>query len=220
MKSSWEYTKQHSLYHFDKTVMDPRWDNTIGLGKFMGNWSQELAESIANAKPSTWETRGYKAEDTASPDIEAEEYDLIQAGADPKLIIARFEWQLAPVFQKMCDLFALEDAYNRLHVQYTGEVFNLHIDKLQKWCPEDPSKVMRVVIHLNDWEPGQFYSYGNHVHTHWRAGDIHTFDWINVPHSTANAGLLPRATLQTTGKITEQTQAFLAELKKTSAYQI
>jgi len=220
MKSSWEHTKAQSLYHFDKSIIDPRWDTAIGLGKFTGDWSAELAESVKNAKPSNWETRGYKAEDIPSPDIEAEEYDLMMAGADPKMTIARFEWDLAPVFQKMCDLFALDDTYNRLHVQYTGEVFNIHIDKLQKWCPQDPTQVLRVIIHLSDWEPGQFYSYGNYVHTGWKAGDIHTFDWINVPHSTANASLLPRSTLQTSGKMTEQTHKFLAELRSVAAYQL
>ena len=220
MKSSWEYTKSYSQYHFDKNTFDPRWDTAIGLGKFTGDWSAELTESIKNARPVNWETRGYKAEDIPSPDIEAEEYDLANAGADPKMTIARFEWKLAPVFQKMCDLFALEDPYNRLHVQYTGEVFNLHIDKLQKWDPDNPRNVLRVIIHLNDWEPGQFYAYGNYTHTHWKAGDIHTFDHINVPHATANAGLLPRATLQTTGKMTADTHRFLEMLRSVKSVDV
>jgi hypothetical protein len=43
----------------------------------------------------------------------------------------------------------------------------------------------------------------------WAAGEVTTFDWLNVPHCTANAGLSPRVTLQITGIRTEQTEDFL-----------
>jgi hypothetical protein len=43
---------------------------------------------------------------------------------------------------------------------------------------------------------------------------VTTFDWQNVPHSTANAGFHPRVTLQITGIITDKTKQFLKELKK------
>ena len=220
MISSWEETKKNSIYHFDKNVIDARWDGAVGLGRFSGSWQEELDAARQAARPVNWETRGYKGENVPSPDIEAEEYDLAKVGADPKMIVGRFQWELAPIFQKMCDLFALEDPYNRLHVQFTGEVFNMHIDKLQKWDQENPHNVMRVIIHLNDWEPGQFYQYGNVCQTNWRAGDIVTFDHLNVPHGTANASYLPRATLQTTGKKTKQTLDFLSNLRQVYEYKI
>jgi hypothetical protein len=91
-------------------------------------------------------------------------------------------------------------------------VWNLHIDKLQKWCPEDPSKIGRYFVQLTDWQPGQFWEYGNYHWNQWRAGDVSTFDWANMPHSTANAGHYPRVTFQLTGVITEKTKAFLATL--------
>jgi hypothetical protein len=102
---------------------------------------------------------------------------------------------------------------NRIHVQRPGEVWNLHIDKLQKWCPEDPGRIMRVMIQLTDWQPGQFWAYGNYHYKQWRAGDVTTFDWANVPHSTANAGHYPRVTFQITGVRTDTTDKFLEELK-------
>jgi hypothetical protein len=101
----------------------------------------------------------------------------------------------------------------RIHVQQPGEVWNLHIDKLQKWCPEDPSQVLRVFVQLTDWQPGQFWEYGNYHWNQWRAGDVTTFDWPNMPHSTANAGYHPRATLQLTGVITPKTREFLHTLR-------
>ena len=102
----------------------------------------------------------------------------------------------------------------RIHVQKPGQLWHRHIDKLYKWFPEDPGQVGRYFIQLTDWQPGQFWEYGNHHWTHWQAGDVSTFDWQNMPHSTANAGFHPRVTLQLTGIITDKTREFLAELSK------
>jgi hypothetical protein len=222
MNSSWDSTKENSAYHFDPTCRDSRWDTVIGLGRFAGNWKQEVDDVIAQAKPATWETRGYKGEGYQVPrsDLAAEEYDLERVGVDPKIVITHLHWNLAPIFQKMSDLFALDDAMNRIHVQKPGEVWHLHIDKLQKWCPDNPERVLRVFIQLTDWQPGQFWEYGTYHWNQWRAGDISTFDWPNVPHSTANAGHHPRVTLQVTGVRTEQTDSFLQDLKNSTQWAI
>ena len=98
---------------------------------------------------------------------------------------------------------------NRIHVQLTGELWNLHIDKLYKWAPENPDSVMRIMIQLTDWKPGQFWEYGNYHYNQWKAGDVTTFDWQNMPHSTANAGYHPRVTFQLTGIKTAKTQEML-----------
>ena len=55
--SSWEFAKKTSQYHFDTTVLDSRWDQLQGLGRFEGDWSQELAEVLETAEPTTWRTR-------------------------------------------------------------------------------------------------------------------------------------------------------------------
>ena len=114
----------------------------------------------------------------------------------------------------------MENSKMRLHVQQPGQVWNLHLDKLEKWHPEDPSKVMRVMIALNDWEPGHFFSYGNYMHSGWHAGDVTTFDWRNLPHATANAGHAPRVTLQLTGVVTDRTRDFLRILRSKSPFSI
>ena len=98
---------------------------------------------------------------------------------------------------------------SRIHVQLPGELWNLHIDKLYKWAPENPDSIMRIFIQLTDWQPGQFWEYGNYHWNQWRAGDISTFDWQNIPHCTANAGYQPRVTFQLTGIKTEKTQEML-----------
>jgi hypothetical protein len=215
MKSSWDNTKSQSQYHFDTTIIDPRYDGVINLGHINPTWKQDLPDIIGKSKPATWATRGYKGEGIEIPpaDLKAEQHDIERVGADPDMTITHLNWTIPDSLQDISDLFGLDDCMNRLHVQMPGEVWNLHIDKLQKWCPEDPSRIMRIMIQLTDWQPGQFWEYGNYHYNQWRAGDVTTFDWANVPHSTANAGHHPRVTFQLTGVKTAATDKFLKELQ-------
>lgn len=215
MKSSWEYTRAKSNYHFDTTKRDRKRDVITTLGHVEPTWLNDLPAIIEHAKPATWATRGYKGEGIPPPreDLAAEEYDLVQAGVDPNTTITHLNWVMPESLKKLSEQFALEDCMERIHIQRPGEVWNLHIDKLSKWSPDDPSRVMRVFIQLTDWQPGQFWEFGNYHWRRWSAGDIVTFDWANMPHSTANAGHNPRATLQLTGVVTKQTKKFLEKLK-------
>lgn len=215
MKSSWDETKAKSKYHFDTDVIDPRWDAAIKLGSVDVTWTNDINDIIKYSRPATWANRGYKGEGVEVPpkDLEAEEYDIERAGADPKMIITHLNWKIPDSLQKLSDSFALEDCMNRIHVQMPGEVWNLHIDKLQKWNPDNPDSVARIFIQLTDWQPGQFWEFGNYHWNHWKAGDVITFDWQNLPHSTANAGHHPRLTFQITGVMTDKTKEYLATLR-------
>jgi len=214
MKSNWEISRARSTYHFDPTKIDQPRDMVTYLGHVTPTWTADLPDVIATAKPATWATRGYKGEGKEAPpeELEREEYDLTANGMSPDLPITHLNWRLPESLQRLSDAFALADCMNRIHVQQPGEVWNLHIDKLSKWDPEHPEQVMRIMIQLTDWQPGQFWSYGNYNYSQWRAGDVTTFDWANIPHSTANAGFDPRVTLQITGVRTAATMDYLAQL--------
>ena len=219
-KSSWDKLVEKSAYHFDVDRMDPRWDTVVHLGNVdVSNLTSDIEEIITRSKPANWETRGFKGSgiDVPKPELEDEEYDLERLGIDPKVTITNLDWTLSPNLQKIADSFALVDSMARIHVQMPGQLFHLHIDKLYKWFPSHPELLGRYFVQLTDWQPGQFWEYGNYHHRGWKAGEVHTFDWRNVPHCTANAGKHPRVTLQLTGIITDQTQKFLTELKKTIA---
>lgn len=222
MRSNWEESKAKSKYHFDNFKNDPQVDKVSKMGRIISDWSSEVAEIVKNAKPATWETRGYKGEGVLPPreDLEAEHYDLEKAGYGKDYTITHLNWTIPEKLKKVSDLFSLDDCMERIHVQMPGEVWNLHIDKLSKWAPEEPWKVMRVMIALNDWEQGHFWSYGNYTHSQWRAGDVTTFDWQNLPHCTANAGHNPRVTYQLTGVITPKTLEFINRLKRFDTYQL
>ena len=170
--SNWEQGKSRSNYHFNKWNKD---NNCVEhLGNFHGDWQQELEEVIDDCKPLTWANRRYG---TGRPDgdAEAEEFDLLKAGADPKITLYRGlkNFTKCPSLQKMTDFFALRPV-------------------------------------LQDWEPGQFLMYGNQQFDRWRAGDVHKFDWQNLPHATANASNLPRPMLVITGVKTHTTREILS----------
>ena len=214
-KSSWDFTKSRSTYHFDSTVKDAPESVLTHLGHIEPTWQADIADIVKHSTPATWETRGYKGEGVLPPreDLLAEEYDISRVGADPKMIITHLNWQIPDSLKAITAAFGLDDCMERIHVQLPGEVWNLHMDKLQKWSPEDPARVGRYFVQLTDWQPGQFWEYGNYHWNQWSAGDVSTFDWANMPHSTANAGHYPRVTFQLTGVITDQTRRFLASLQ-------
>lgn len=216
--SSWDYTRSHSNYHFDPARQDLRDDVITFLGRVdPGIWQHHLDDIIRGSRPATWANRGYKGEgvEVPSQDLAAEERDISRVGGNPKQIITHLNWQIPTGLQTLSDEFAMADTMNRIHVQMPGELWHRHIDKLQKWSPDAPEKVLRVMIQLTDWQPGQFWEFGNYHWTHWRAGDVVTFDWANMPHATANAGHDPRVTFQITGVMTDQTKEFLQALRST-----
>lgn len=214
MKSNWETLKAQSDYHFNPGIKDNPMDCFTHLGHVTPVWESDLADIISNAKPATWATRGYKGEGIEAPPDEliAEEYDLTSNGMSKDLAITHLNWRIPESLQKLSDSFGLDKCMNRIHVQMPGEVWNLHIDKLYKWAPDKPESIMRIFVQLTDWRPGQFWEYGNYHWNQWRAGDISTFDWVNMPHCTANAGYDPRVTFQLTGIRTKQTDQYLATL--------
>ena len=210
IESNWELTKKRSQYHFDNSIMDPRWDTVQHLGNIKADWATELQTAIDNAKPVTWRTRGKENDPLTRPDqdYDREEYDLERIGMGKDYIVTDLSYELPQLFQNIADQFALEKSMARIHVQHPGQVWNLHLDKLEKWMPADPSQVVRYFVQLTDWQQ-HFWSYGNYAWTGWQAGDVSTFDWINVPHATANAGHVPRATLQVTGVKTRVTEQYI-----------
>jgi hypothetical protein len=216
MKSNWEISKQKSNYHFDSKRHDHPESVMTYLGHIEPTWLADLTDIVANARPATWATRGYKGEGIEAPpeELAKEEYDLTANGMPVDLPITHLNWRIPESLQRISDAFALADCMDRIHVQRPGEVWNLHLDKLYKWDPEHPEQVMRIMIQLTDWQPGQFWAYGNYNYSQWRAGDVTTFDWANIPHCTANAGFDSRVTLQLTGIRTAATMDYLAAMPR------
>jgi hypothetical protein len=220
MVSNWEISKQKSKYHFDNFKNDPQVDKVEKLGHIIADFKPEVAEIIKNAKPATWRTRGQAGKSRPEEELASEDYDLERFGYGKDYQITHLNWDIPEKLKKISNLFGLEDCMDRIHVQMPGEVWNLHLDKLEKWAPDAPYTVMRIQLALTDWEQGHFWSYGNHLHQQWHAGDVTTFDWQNLPHSTANAGHNPRVTFQMTGVVTPTTMEFINRLKRFGSHQL
>lgn len=171
------------------------------------------------AQPQTWRTRG-KGDDRPTTEYDQEDYDLEQFGYGKDYVVSDLTWEVPETFNQLLAWFDMDNAKMRLHVQRPGQMWNLHLDKLEKWNPVDPSRVMRVMIALNDYEPGHFLAMATIFTPGGVAGDVHTFDWQNIPHSTANAGHSPRITLQMTGIVTDKTKDFIRILRSTSPYRL
>ena len=223
--SSWDWTVSHSEYHFDTSVVEQHGDWYNVLGCFKGDWKADTDAIIKAAMPITWATRKYyKDNHDPSPMLTQEESDIRDVGVDPsKLMLTNMLEDLDsyPTLKKMCDHFGVTGNYKyRIHVQLTGQMFNTHIDKLWHLSYDDPEQVVRISIMLDDWKPGQFYSYGNHVYTGWKAGEAHMFDWANVPHSTANASMYARPLLQVTGLKTQKTRDIIANASHDTVFKL
>lgn len=210
--SNWDIQRSKSEYHFDTTLMDDRYDTVNHHGKFIGDWQSEIDLVLTTAEPRTWRNRSKTGEPNRL--VLAEEYDLEAIGADKDMIFANLDYNLSDKFTRMCDIIGLDRREDRVHVQWPGQVIVKHIDKLEKINPDDPGKVMRFMIMLTDWDQGHFIQFGNYNYFGWRRGDITSFDWKNVPHSTANAGHTPRVSILSTGIVTEKTINFLNSVDK------
>ena len=187
--SNWERGVEQSNFHFewDRTEMaghDYKWIST-----YVGGWQAQLEQIKKEAKPKTWATRG-KQYHPDHPDLEAEQNDLVNAGMNPDQVIFRKVFEFEGIWKSMIDKLGLEDSKQAFHIQYPGELLNLHIDK-QYEMNDDPGKVARFFIFLEDWKPGHFLQMGTSM-VKWRKGDLLWFDWPNMPHASANAGWEPR----------------------------
>ena len=229
--SSWDWTVAHSEYHFNNTIQDQPGDWFDVIGRFEGDWKDERDRLVQATHPVNWSTRKHFAQKKKDPEmLSQEEYDIAQSGGDPKGLMLTNKnsfsnWSDYPTLYKMMDYFKLtSDGVSlvkwQAHIQMTGQMFNMHIDKLWDRCPDDPERIVRITIMLDDWQPGHFYMYGNCIYDKWQAGEVHVFDWSNVPHCTANASSSPRAVLQMTGLKTERTQQILDNANKLNVFKI
>lgn len=228
--SAWEFGKSRSSYHFRTDITDPRWDTVIGLGKFEGDWSEEVRVAEQEAQKVTLETRrnSWKKDKVGTrskhPKVKlsnAEKNDIDVTGGDYQKTIMRVHHELGPTFKKMINMIGLEDHESRIHVQFPTESFIGHIDRFDLNYPGVPQdNLIRIGIMLKDWQQGQFFQFGNFPYQQWRAGDIHTFEYLHVPHYTANSGHSARVTLFTTGIITDKTREFIALSKKSKSIKI
>ncbi len=104
-QSNWAITQQRSQYHFDTTIMDPRWDTVQHLGHIEPTWAEELSNAITASAPVTWRTRGRESDPLkrATEEYDQEDYDLEQQGYGKDHVVTNLNYNLDPVFQQIAD---------------------------------------------------------------------------------------------------------------------
>jgi hypothetical protein len=227
-QSSWEYSKTLSNYHFDKWKEESEGEWFHKLGRYVGDWKYALPMIVDKSKELDWEDitksgkrPGFKG--GVSPMISQEEYDREIRGLKnteyTNVVLEEYLDQF-PEIKKMVDHWCLEKVTYRCHVQWPGQTFAVHVDKLWHRNPVDPARIVRIIVCLDDYEPGQVIIYGNHAYTQWHAGDVHIFDTLNVPHGTFNISTKPRPNLTITGLRTPETDKKLSLANINSRYEV
>lgn len=219
--SRWEFTKNQSRWHFDKRRKpEIGKDSYLPVCRFDADFTEAITQCLPRTKPSTWGSRNPNIDRIYSAN--AEEQDLIRAGADPKApVFERAAAEDIELFQKIRDHLGLEEATIKFHNQTTGQMLHLHVDNFAG-RPErensfkvtemdlNPDIMRRFAVMLSDWEMGQAWMFGNNMYWGWEAGTCITWDWRDMPHATVNAGWHPRPLLQITGRQTQRTKDIIA----------
>ena len=124
-----------------------------------------------------------------------------------------------PVLYKMAMEVGLDDPQILALCYRPGESALIHTDQHPGWDTYDPRRkgnnmqpknndMQRVIIQLQDRQPGSFMQMDNEVYTNWRAGDVSIFD-ERYFHSYGNASNHDRWILRVTGKVTDKFKEFL-----------
>jgi hypothetical protein len=213
----WNCEVGKSVYHFDKNIQDKPGDYFNIMGRFEGDWSKEIRiietplDQFIEDKSNNDEIK-FKCILASKGELHAKSksYECFNIFDE---IESKF-----PKLNAIANYFHLDQMsggmpVKRLLLQSSGQMYNLHIDQLWEQS-ERPKDIVRITVMLEDWCPGQFFMYGNCIYQDWKAGEIHIFDWANVPHVTANASNKMRPNLQLTGLATNKTRELLAAMNK------
>lgn len=121
--------------------------------------------------------------------------------------------------QKVVDVLPFKKTRSLVHIQKPGQMHMLHMDANYGggfWDylgDEKDAKLVRVMIMLDDWAPGQVILFGCHHYTKWKRGDVVYFRWQDIPHGTANFGHTHRPLVIVTAETTPEFDALFDEFK-------
>lgn len=228
--SNWDYIKSNfSNYHFDKWKFDEEgdWYDILGRFELVPNIEEILKKLEEESMKVGWNDLTTKAVHPGfpggqSPLYDQEEYDRKASGIQGEFtqIVPEASMFEISEIQSMATYWKLKRLRTRVHIQMPGQSFIQHIDKLWHRNPADPTKIIRIMVALRDYEPGQLITYGNAVYTRWRAGEVTTFDTLNVPHASVNLSKQPRPFLIITGIRTPETDEILLKSNKETIHRV
>lgn len=192
-----------SNWHFDTAQQDQINEWFYSAGKVPVTWKDDLTKIKNSVVSMDWSA------------LRESEKDLLRYnGGNPDQILTMINDKLSSYdsIQSTIQLLGLENSKSRIHIQMPGQAFNWHFDTLDQIYPSvDPTRLIRMTVMLEDWIPGQYYIYGTYTYQNWKAGDVNWFKWMDLPHGTANASLVPRCSLIVTGIKTDITEQLIKQ---------
>jgi len=196
--SRWDYLKQFSTWHHDESIPPKKGiDGLTYIGNFADDFNDAIAECKKEAKLHDWSER--------------HSFDFERAGHHP-IPSAYYQVkgkQTIPVFAKIVYALGMINSRATFHLQKPGQMMAEHHDNIMgrsdNGLDPHPEETRRFVIMLDDWHRGQVFHVGNDSLTRWKKGDCITWEWKDMPHSTANSGWSDRPMLIVTGDVTDKT---------------
>lgn len=199
----YEYQESFSNYHFDKWSNDSLKDLVDLSLQFRGEAMNNIMNEVLpyqREKSKVLPKNSAKAASLAAWYHQNEIPNMSHSGYKE-----RVKPDKHPTLQKIVDWFEFEDDQSPIILEKNiGDYQQWHVD-----C-HAPTNLIRVLIHLQDWEFGQVLLWGTQPMVQWRAGDAIMWD-PNIPHATANASRSKRYTLRVTGTPSANT---IAKLKQ------
>ena len=105
--------------------------------------------------------------------------------------------------EKFNNMFGLKNQTYNFYKMSTLEIMPPHTDHFRTYTKlfnSVSTNVCRVLIMLEDWQPGHYLEIADIGYVNWKAGDY--FFWqYDVPHAASNIGVEDRYTLQITGEL-------------------
>lgn len=211
-------------WHFDKFKQDVEGEYSKIIGIFGGDFSQEISHARSiGVQSQLYNKQQYDhAANTKSKDHVAEDkenpHGTPNATMFRKVNFDKYDGEF-PIFMKIVDFMQFDSSKKltcKMNDQYPNDQLMWHIDNLPgnpraervlnnpDFNYQDANKI-RLLIMLEDWEPGQIVQFGNKTYTQWKAGTAFAWEWSTLPHLTWNGSWTKRPALQLTGTATEAT---------------
>ena len=230
-----------SPWHFDNFREDHEGEYVKIVGRFVGDWTNEIAllrgDLVSHFHDKAYNKQGYEHAANKPSEGHKEEDALNPDGNPSAKIFSHFKFKgyedQLPKIQAMTDFLAydLDKPFTKkLDDQMPNDQLMWHIDNLpgnptkeRVFDPNfkyQPPEMLRFLIMLEDHHPGQIAQFGNIVYTQWRAGTIFAWDWSTLPHVTWNGSWHKRMALQLTGTGTQTTWDIVAKGHKHAEYKV
>jgi hypothetical protein len=202
--SYYDYTDQFSNYAFDKFAKETL-DDVVNLKlKFRGKAIDNVMQAglpFIREKSKALPKNSAKAASLASWYLNNEIGSMTHGGYKETVKTDKH-----PTLCKIVEWFEFTDDVQPIILEKNiGDYQLWHVD-----CHCGHSQgfrqgnVIRLLVHLQDWEFGQMLQWGTQAIAQWKAGDALIFD-DNIPHASGNASRFKRYTLRLTGTPSENT---------------